>query len=288
MMIRKIILGIWIFNLSISISAQNKEKSNIEYADYLYTTCQYENAYKEYLRIYYNSNTTLDVQVYQRIAEKFVTVHDYPSAVKFLDIGYYAYHDQPKIQNDLLFQKVQLFISTSSYQQALVAAIQMVPEDSSRVNQKNFYIGILFFLLEKPDQGLEYVSKLSYVHHGNLDEIHQALSTYTKALKINPKNASLLSIILPGLGQTVYGNPVDGVKSFGLLTGLALLAIETSQRLSWTDALISLGPWFARYYIGGSINARKQAITFRSNKIKKSTLTIVDLLQKSQVSSVKK
>jgi len=74
-----------------------------------------------------------------------------------------------------------------------------------------------------------------------------------------PKKARILSTILPGLGQLYAGDIKNGINSFILTGGLIVLGINTAINLTLIDALMTVAPWFQRYYIGGYNRAEKIA-----------------------------
>ena len=85
--------------------------------------------------------------------------------------------------------------------------------------------------------------------------------------KPSPKTALILSIILPGLGQFYIGDYREGINSFVLSMGLLFLAVETAVVYSLFDAVISVVPWYQRYFMGGYNNAENLAkIKLQNNR----------------------
>jgi len=74
-----------------------------------------------------------------------------------------------------------------------------------------------------------------------------------------PKKARILSTIFPGLGQLYAGDIKNGINSFILTGGLIILGLNTAINLSLLDALMTVAPWFQRYYMGGFNRAEKIA-----------------------------
>lgn len=67
----------------------------------------------------------------------------------------------------------------------------------------------------------------------------------------NVRNARLMSIFIPGLGQASWGDWKNGINSFLLTGGLATLGIVVALNAGFLDAAFLVGPWFQRYYLGG-------------------------------------
>jgi tetratricopeptide (TPR) repeat protein len=69
--------------------------------------------------------------------------------------------------------------------------------------------------------------------------------------RYNAKRAKLLSTFIPGAGQLYIGDVKNGLNSFLLTSGLVVLGIQYILYYSWIDSLVSIAPWFQRYYMGG-------------------------------------
>jgi hypothetical protein len=85
-------------------------------------------------------------------------------------------------------------------------------------------------------------------------------------LSPSPKRARIMSMILPGLGQTYSGDLKSGLNSLLLTSGLIALGINISIRYRLVDAVFSILPWYQRYYTGGYGKAEEIAIRKRQKK----------------------
>jgi len=75
----------------------------------------------------------------------------------------------------------------------------------------------------------------------------------------NSRLASIMSSIIPGLGQYYSGNFKQGISSqllLGTVTGVSVLMFENYNPCT---AILSSVPMFLRYYSGGIVNAGKCA-----------------------------
>jgi hypothetical protein len=94
-----------------------------------------------------------------------------------------------------------------------------------------------------------------------------------------PKKARILSTILPGLGQLYAGDIKNGINSFILTGGLIVLGINTAINLTLIDALMSVAPWFQRYYMGGynrAENIAAEKFKEKQNRVFLNILSVYD------------
>jgi tetratricopeptide (TPR) repeat protein len=79
-------------------------------------------------------------------------------------------------------------------------------------------------------------------------------SLFTALKKIRhpkPKLAKILSILLPGTGQFYAGDFKNGLNSLLLTSGFLALGIYSLLFFTPFDAIVTVAPWFQRYYMGG-------------------------------------
>jgi hypothetical protein len=79
----------------------------------------------------------------------------------------------------------------------------------------------------------------------------------------SPKIAYWMSVVIPGSGQLYAGDIKNGMNSFVLSIGLAILTYNIAVSKSILDALITAFPWWQRYHIGGYNAAKRIAINKR-------------------------
>lgn len=78
--------------------------------------------------------------------------------------------------------------------------------------------------------------------------------------RYNARRAKLLSTFIPGAGQLYIGDVKNGLNSLLLTGGIVALGFNYILYYSWLDSLISIAPWFQRYYLGGRNRAEQLAI----------------------------
>jgi hypothetical protein len=94
-----------------------------------------------------------------------------------------------------------------------------------------------------------------------------------------PKKARILSTFLPGLGQLYAGDIKNGINSFVLTGVLFALGINTAINLTLLDALMTVAPWFQRYYMGGynrAENIAAEKFKEKQNRVFLSILSVYD------------
>ncbi len=87
-----------------------------------------------------------------------------------------------------------------------------------------------------------------------------------------------LSMILPGSGQIVLGNYWNGLNSLLLNAALIAVTVNTSMAYAVYDGLLTVAPWWMRYYRGGVRNAGLQAEHKKEAKINKLIQDIIVLI----------
>lgn len=127
-------------------------------------------------------------------------------------------------------------------------------------------VGAAWFALHETDSAFHYFRLAaggdSLVVH-RLDSLEQK---YTHQQRLKPGLAGALSLILPGSGQLYAGNGKNAANSLLLVGGLLSAGIWMAVKFTPLDAILTVFPWFWRYYQGGVWHARdlvrkkKQAI----------------------------
>lgn len=199
----------------------------------------------------------------------------------YIDFAY-ALSDNDSIKNELVFQKAANFIEYEYYDQALIELLNLERLGSEYFEKKeNFYLGIVYFQKKEFKSSNKHFNncidtiyiaekqKLSYLFH-EIDHIYK---------RYNPKFAKTISLIIPGLGQIYCGDIKDGLNSLLLTGALGFLFFNTAINYSILDALISVGPWYQRYYQGGFQNAERSAVSKREKEIALIYSDIIDIFE---------
>lgn len=277
----KIISLILIFNIGIKL-ANTQNKTEI-FADSLYQRGQYTSALKEYLRCTFYEESGLSKDIYLKISDIFLKLNNFDKSLEFLDSHYYRNFQNNNEKNHALLKKTQVLIINNKYNDALLNILQIKTQKSEELDTKYFYEGILYLLLKNESKSLAALSNISYI---NKDQVAHLSILINKAIKKYGRNknfATFQSAIIPGLGQTTHGDINDGLKSFFLVGSLAVLFIDVSLAYSIPNAIISVGPWLTRYYIGGITNTSKIAIKKQKTDFNKAIINLIQYLESSRI-----
>lgn len=242
------------------LSAQTFEET-INFADNQFKSGKLTTALKAYQRALFFSEGRRNLYLFRQIAEISYFNNDFETAQKFFGLSYNQ-TDNDSLKTELLFDKASCQLLNKNFQFALIDLFSV--NDTSRIVQKrlNFYLATCYFGLEDFSKAQTYFESCVDLNHRN--EVSDLFSG-KKLISPSPKKARIMSMILPGLGQTYSGDLKSGLNSLLLTSGLIALGIDISLRYTPVDALFSVLPWFQRYYTGGYGKAEEIAIRKRQN-----------------------
>lgn len=228
------------------LSAQNFEET-LKFADYQFSSGKLAEASKTFQRALFFSEGRQNLYIFRKIAEISYLRMDYESAQKYYGLAYNL-SDNDSLKTELLFDKASCQILNKNYQNALIDLFSV--NDTSNIIQRrlNFFLGTCYFGLEDFSQAEKYFE--SCIDLKDRKEL-TFLFSGKKLLTPSPKKARIMSMILPGLGQTYSGDIKSGLNSLFLTSGLIALGIKISISYSPVDAIFAILPWYQRYYTGG-------------------------------------
>ena len=242
--------------------------SLLRYADYHYQRGNYSLAAKEYQRIIFFGRNVYNYHIFNRLADIYYKNRNYKKAVAFYS------HALNNTANDSLkkrhiFQKADCYILLNKYQYALAELLSFNDSilKSIEIRHKEFLMGMAYYGLEDFQKSKQYF--LNALHENNAEghvRIEEIFSKRKFLHRPNPKLALILSLILPGMGQYYAGDIKNGVNSFILLSGIVYLGISIAVKYKFIDAVISVFPWYQRYFQGGYTKAEKIALRKRQAK----------------------
>lgn len=275
---RACIILMLILAISPKVLIAQSQNSFIEYADFLFEKKKYKPALKEYLRAYYydrnNEHTGLSLQ----IANCFSKNGDLKNSIIFYD--QYLRLDQLKpIEKSIAhYAKIQEFLQSHLYAKAQFA-LYSIPDEIINLNQNKYayYSGIIHALTNNISEAISSFEKLDYVNNQN--ELVQILNDIERIHNKNHNTSRILSTVLPGLGQTVNGEFKDGLNSFIVTGGFLYLFFEVASQLSVVDSLVSVGPWFTRYFVGGLKNAKRASVDHQNRNLHTKILELSRIIQ---------
>lgn len=264
-----------VFSLAVfqKLPAQNYEET-IDFADNQFETGAFTTALKSYQRALFFSEGRNNLYLFKQIAEISYNSNDFETAQKYFGFAYNQ-SDNDSLKTELLFKKASCQILNKNYQLALIDLFS-VNDISGIVQQRlNFYLGTCYFGLEDFNQAKTYFETCVFLKDtAELQELFSGRNLQSPS----PKKARIMSMILPGLGQTYSGDLKSGLNSLALTTGIIALGINISIKYTPVDAIFSMLPWFQRYYTGGFGKAQDIAIRKRQLKRNKVYSRILKLI----------
>jgi len=268
------------FSLLITWTASSQSINETkQLAGHFFAEQNYEQALLTYQRVAFFSKSKADPEVLSRIASCFYSTGDFTRALEYYDHAFFAESNRD-LKTDYLFQKVITFLETKNYHFALVELLsQKFEPNSSEYFRKELLLGVSYFGLEKyTEAGNHLLEAVPAERVKDRESIRKLFSNTKSFMRPNPKTALILSIITPGLGQFYAGDLTGGINSF-LLTGTLIgIYAYLTTRLHPIDAILTILPWFQRYYQGGFDQAERAAELEREsrrNQILQQTLDII-------------
>lgn len=248
--------------LSIGLRAQDL-KQTLSFADAQREMGNHDVAAKAYKRIIFFQTEEFRENVFARLADTYLDIAEFKNAAKYYDLAY-AYERNDSLKNEFTLKKSFCRLVEQEYSYALLELFSLednLPEEQQ--NRKNFYLGISYFGTGDFENSETYFQKC-LAEEDKKAELSKLFEKNAK-IRINPKTAKTLSIILPGLGQFYAGDIKNGLNSMILTGGLIALGIYSATQFTIFDAAISILPWYQRYYVGGF----KKAEIIAQNKLDK-------------------
>ncbi len=143
---------------------------------------------------------------------------------------------------------------------ALINLFSLHFGDNNYFQQKtDFYYSLTYYLLHDFDQSRDYFFKIVDTTNPKLrcsvDSLYSAAQRNEKSSVYLPMFLS----IVPGLGQFYLGEYNASLNSFVLSTAIFGLYLIALNHVAVLDAIITILPWFQRYYSGGLLQAKALA-----------------------------
>jgi tetratricopeptide (TPR) repeat protein len=247
----KQVLCLLLIIISGSLVAQSLHETEA-FAQQRYEAKDYETAAEAYRRVlFFDEKNEYSPWVYKKIADCLFETSAYEEASKYYSLAYFTQNSDEE-KATITLQKAACHLLTRNYpfaqEELLYLPEKLTPkQDSARY----FYEGMLFFALEDFQKAEAAFKKIAV----DTLAVHQIFRKNEKVSKINPKTAKTLSIIFPGLGQLYVGDIKNGLNSMALTGALLYLGVRTAANATFLDAVVSVVPWFQRYYTGGFYKA---------------------------------
>ena len=261
-------ISIWLFICSIShygVHAQDLE-STFELAKEFHLEGNSQGAAPLLERVaFFDSTGTYKYQCYVMLVRDGRTTQSVRSVLNFYDL---AINSAPSttIANDLVLEKAAFLIEHRKFYLALQELYSQSPENTTQQEKTSYLMGIAHFGVGDYPSAAQQFSSLT--KDDDSLALTQLFTTIEK--KLNPKRARVartMSYVVPGSGQLYAGSVKGSINSIVLLSGITALYLYVVKEYGIGSGLITVIPWFTRYYIGGTENAF-DSMSKRQEKLK--------------------
>ncbi len=262
-MSRRFLLIIFSFILFHGAKSQGIDETHA-LAHELFDQQEYDSSVRLFRRVAFFGEDSLKALVYPYIARCYLLTGDYSQSIFFFELASNT-TGSDSLFKEYTFSKALIYILINEFNYSLQELYSIDPGDSGYFIRKyHFYLGIIHLKQDDiPGSQLHFLSAA-----GGREEYNEIIKAYNSInlKRPRPVTARIFSILLPGLGQIYSGDRFNAANSFFLNASLATLMLRIAFKQTFLDALITIGPWFQRYYIGGFTRAEQIAINRRIDK----------------------
>jgi tetratricopeptide (TPR) repeat protein len=264
-----------VFSVSVleNLPAQNFAET-IKFADDQCLSGNLTSSINAYQRALFFSDGKDNLYLFSQIAELSFLKMDYETSQTYFGLACNQ-SDNDSVKTELLFKKAYCQILNKNYQFAIIDLLSVSDTSKQTKRRLNFYLATCYFGLEDYKNAELYFGYC--IDISKKKELSDLFSN-KKIFSPSPKKARILSMIIPGLGQTYSGDLKSGINSLLLTSGLIALGINISIKYHPFDAIFSIFPWYQRYYTGGYGKAEEIASKRRQSKRNEVYTTIVKTL----------
>lgn len=234
----------------------------VNLSDQQFANGNFDLAANEYNRALFFGYHAQD-QLCLKIANCYFNQNKLEQSAKFFDRAYFSTQSD-SIKTEAVLGKSFSLILDKRY---MLALSELMNIDSAKITSHdiklNFLKGITYFGLHQDKLSEEAFNKCmkGISNKTDLSDIEKEFVDLKKAEKrFNPQTAWMLSLFLPGSGQLYSGEYKEAANSAVLLGGLIYLTISFAGKYSFIEAIVTVLPWFQRYYIGGANKAERLAL----------------------------
>jgi hypothetical protein len=221
----------------------------IDFADLKYEQGQYQLAAMEYQRaLFFGSKENIG-QLYLATADCYFQLEEYDRAGR----NYQFAASIAKTADEkagIQLKETSCLLMEKKFNLALLKLYNFPSNLADSILRKQHILfGIAYYGLADFENSAQHFAK-SCVEEEQKLRIEQYF-TSKKLIRPYPKLAYYMSVVIPGSGQLYAGDIKNGMNSFILSIGLAVLTYNIAVSKSILDALMTVFPWWQRYHIGG-------------------------------------
>jgi len=225
-----------------------------EYAKNKYNTGEYDKAINSFHRIiFFDSTTTYLYESYYYLSLSYFKSNQIKKAKVYVEFSINSATND-SLKNEALFLLCYYNIFEKNYSNARYNLLNINEFNNYFSKKRDFYNGLISLKMLELDSAFKYFSRvIDSSKHNELKYYFDKMNKINK--KYNPLIAKVFSMIIPGSGQMLFGNFKDGLNSFVLNGSILFLMFNVYSNISFLDGIITLLPWYLRYYQGGYENA---------------------------------
>ena len=253
-----------VISLGLTVHAQTLTQT-YTHAKALYLNGEYEDAISELRRVLFFENNS-NPEACLMLGNCYRSMQNNDKSLYYYNLAYHLFSsDSMKLQTK--FSIISLYLISDEPNYSLTQLFSLPDNlDSSNLRRKNFYSALACYQTKEYNLSRDYLIKaLGYPGKKIENSVDSIFNLAVKNNKFNVYLPMILSII-PGLGQLYLGEYEASANSLmltGFLAGLYIIAIQNLTRL---DAVLSVLPWFERYYQGGLLQAKELAVKKKKRK----------------------
>ncbi len=239
----------------------------------------YESAIEVYERLLFFGDDQLSKQIYLPLARAYSAIGKFELASNHYTNAYNA-QTVDTIRYEILIESALNYMMDMDTSLAYSELLNISETNLSPrlYNKLQMMLGALDYKSGRYSSAKEHFLRISVLSATDKLAIETLFKQSAKINKrYNPKMVEWMSII-PGLGYAWCGYYKESANAIALSGALVLLYVDVSLKYRIIDGLITVFPWFNRYYRGGIKKSYKLAVTKRQteqNKLYNTLLRIV-------------
>tara|TARA_B110000483_G_scaffold146406_1_gene174709 strand:+ start:274 stop:1113 length:840 start_codon:yes stop_codon:yes gene_type:complete len=215
------------------------------------------------------------------LAESYQKTKSYDNALVHYSLIYNLLSND-SLKNEVCFEMAKCYMLQDKHDYAEIEILNIKEHNNYFKSRKNYYLFLIYLYKGEIELSKNYFLNISEFSDSIINQVESSFSLLEKKIRrTNPKVASALSMVLPGSGQIYSGNFSSGINSLLLTTTALSIFTIISFRYSPIEAILSVFPYYQRYYIGGVINAinfveEKNRIRYQKTIIELNSIIILE------------
>ena len=240
------------FLSSVSLTSQNQIES-FQFALNNFESENYDLCIPYFKRIAFFESDNITNLNY--LADSYYKIKSYDNALVHYSLIYNLL-TKDSMKNEVCFEMTKCYMSQEKYEYAKIEILNIKEHNNYFKSRKNYYLFLIYLYEGDIESSKKYFLKINELSDFNYIQVDSIFSRLERKIRrTNPKVASALSMVLPGAGQVYSGNFSSGLNSLLLTTTALSVFTIISIRYSALDAILSVFPYYQRYYVGGVVNA---------------------------------